>query len=72
MRNVCCYFILSYIMANKYCHYTSSYINEKYTSMYKRDVCCYYISSYIMINKYFCYTSSHITEIFIVIIHHLV
>ena len=40
-HNVCCHYILSYIMINKYCHYILSYImiNKYY----------HYILSYIMI-----------------------
>ena len=42
-RNVCCYYISSYIMTNKYCYYISSRIRRCImTNKY-----CYYTSSYI-------------------------
>ena len=47
-------YTFSYIMRNKYCHYTSSHINKKYTFMYDINIYCYYILFYIIINTLSC------------------
>ena len=61
MENVCCHYMSSYIMENKYFHYTSLVYQIIHFHV-SRNVCCYYISSYIMKNKYCHYTSSNVTK----------
>ena len=48
MRNICCHYISSCIIKNKYCHCTSSCTMTIFIFIYKRNICCHYIRGHIM------------------------